>query len=93
MAVPAMRAGDVVVPLQRFAHADRDGFFADIEVREPGHERPRVEVVDALLEEPDGDHLSIEPEQHVLADFEARQGRVERIGCRHTGTPDILAST
>ena len=42
MPVAAMRAGDVIVGAQRFAHAHGDGFFADVQVRQAGHQRARV---------------------------------------------------
>ena len=40
--VTAVRAGNVVVPSQRVADAHGHRFFADVEVREPGHQRARV---------------------------------------------------
>jgi hypothetical protein len=70
MAVTAMRARDVVVFGERLADADGNRFLADVEVREPRHQRASVEVVDALLEEADRHHLAIEAHQLVLADVE-----------------------
>src|SRR6185503_11309924 len=93
VAVTAMRAGDVVVVVQRFAHADGNRLFPDVEMREARHQRTCVEIVDALLEQANRHHLAIEREQFVLADPKAGQRRVQLIRCRHAGTPDILAST
>src|SRR5690349_14723624 len=92
--MPAMRARDVVVPPQRLADADRDRLFADVEMRQPRHHRARVEIVDALLEQTNPDHLPIEPQQLVFADLQAGEGVVQLIrGRGHAGTPDIWAST
>ena len=57
--VAAMRAGDVVVAAQRFANADSDGFLANIEMRQAGHQGTRVEIVDLLFEQADRDHLAV----------------------------------
>src|SRR5262245_37306713 len=89
-----MRAGDVVVFPQRFAHADGDCLFTDIEVRETGHHRAGIEIVDALLEQTNRDHLSIQPQQLVLADLQRRVLSASCVGGHgYAGTPDICAST
>ena len=93
MAVTAVRAGDVVVVVQRFADADGNRLFTDVEVREARHQRAGVEIVDPLLEQANRHHLPIHREQFVLADLEAGERRVQLVGCRHAGTPDIWAST
>ncbi len=59
MPVAAMRAGDVVVAAQRFAHADGDGFFTDIQMRQAGHERARVELIYIFFEQSNRHHLAI----------------------------------
>ena len=51
--VAAVGARDVVVALQRRAHADGDRLLAAVEVGEPGHPGRRVELVDVLLEDAD----------------------------------------
>ena len=53
----------------------RDGLFADVEMRQPGHQRARIQVVDALFEQTDCDHLSIHPQQLVGAN---RAGGLDR---------------
>src|SRR5688572_26145648 len=88
--VTAMRARDVVVFPQCLAHADGDRLLADVEVREPGHQRPRVEIVDALLEQADGDHLLVQPQQRVGRDL--RRG-LRGGGAAHAWTPESLAIT
>ena len=55
----AVRARDVVVRSQRLADADGDRFLADVQVREAGHQRARVEIVDPFLEQADGHHLAV----------------------------------
>jgi hypothetical protein len=62
MSMPAMCAGDVVCPLQRFTYADRDRFLADIKMRQARHQRSRIELVDLRFELADGDHLPVHPE-------------------------------
>ena len=60
VAVPAVGAGDVVVPAQGFADADGDGLLADVQVRQPGHFRRDVQLVDLLFEEADLQHLLVQ---------------------------------
>src|SRR5262245_53022466 len=83
-----MRAGDVVVGPQRLAHTDGNRLLADVEVREPRHQRAGVEVVDALLKQTDRHHLAIEPEQLLGRDV----GRGGLDGT-HAWTPASWAST
>ena len=64
----AMRARDVVVWLQRFAHADRYGFLSDIKMREARHHGTRVEIVHPLFEQADGDHLPIHVQQFLYVE-------------------------
>ena len=61
----AMRAGDVVGALERFAHAHRDRFFADVKMRQAGHQRPRVELVDLRFELADRDHLPVHAQPQI----------------------------
>src|SRR5450755_562628 len=57
--VAAMRAGDVVVDVQRFADADRDGFLSAIKMSKSRHQRARVEFVHLLFEVTDAHHLAV----------------------------------
>ena len=59
MAVAAMRAGDVVIAAQRFAHAHGDGFFTDIQMRQARHQRPRVQLIYIFFEQTNRHHLAI----------------------------------
>jgi hypothetical protein len=68
VAVSPVGAGDVVVRAQRFADADGNGFLADVQVSQPGHQRASVEIVDPFLEQPDRHHLVVEADQLVVAD-------------------------
>ena len=67
VAVATVGAGDVVVGAQRLADADCDRLLADVEVRQARHEGARVQIVDPLLEEADGQHLTVHPQQLVDA--------------------------
>jgi hypothetical protein len=57
--VAAVRARDVVVLPERLAHPDGNGLLADVEMRQARHQRARVQVVDALLEQANRHHLAI----------------------------------
>ena len=83
--VAAVGAGHVIVLAQRLAHADGDRLFPDVEVGQTRHQRARVEIVDPFLEQPDGHHLAVEPQQLVRAD-----GRCGPLALRsaHSFTPD-----
>jgi hypothetical protein len=59
MPVAAVRAGNVVVALQRLADSDGDGFFANVEVGQSRHLGRNVKFVYILLEQPDLDHLLV----------------------------------
>ena len=69
MAVAAMGAGDVVIASQRRADANRDGFFAAIEMGKARHARGFVEVVDLFFEEANLRHLVIacQPSRGIAA--------------------------
>ena len=66
VAVAAVGAGDVIVLAQRFANADRDGFLADIEMRETRHLGAEIKLVDLFFEEPDLQHLAVELEPALV---------------------------
>src|SRR5579872_2708443 len=86
-----MSAGDVIVAPKRLANSYRDGFFADIKVGQPRHQRARVQFVDLLLEEADRYHLSIHPDP--LRSLDSRICR-RLVSCsRHFEMPDIRANT
>src|SRR6185295_6210930 len=59
VAVAAVRAGDVIVPLERLADPDRDRLLADVEMGQARHLRALVELVHLLLESPDLGHLAV----------------------------------
>src|ERR1022692_1227994 len=89
MSMTAMCARDVIGALERFTHAHRDRFFANVKMSQPRHERARVELVYLPFEQPDREHLPVhaQPQVDFLQDF-ARLG-----GSRHFCTPDIRART
>src|SRR5574337_168936 len=89
MPMTAMRAGDVIVAVQRLGHAQRNRLFSDVKMCQSRHQRPRVEVVDLGFEHPDGQHLAIhsDPEIHLFRDFRGAGGGA------HSETPDMRAST
>src|SRR5712691_9433357 len=102
MSVAAVGAGNVIIDAQRFADSYRDGLFATVEVREPGHERASVNLVHLLFKEADTHHLAVSVEPlfffgtGVTASFRLGGRR------RHTffpplvtgvETPDMAANT
>jgi hypothetical protein len=92
VAVPAVRARDVVVAAERLAHAHRDGLLADVEVREPRHLRAAVEAVDLLFEGADPRHLRVHPKRELAID--GRRRAYIRGAHRSTfRSPAISAST
>src|SRR5215469_4723110 len=100
--VPAMRARDVVIPPQRAASADGNGFFPAVQVRQSGHERPRVQLVHLLFEQTDAHHLPVRVQPLFLLPHHRGNGFRFEDGGGHllgppsvTGvvTPDIEANT
>src|SRR5271165_566594 len=97
----AVRAGDVVRDVQRFADTYRNRLFPTVEMREAGHERAGVELVDLLFEQADPHHLAVGMEPFFLVGGECPAGYGFGCGCAHfaptpvTGvvTPDMAAST
>src|SRR5262249_27748337 len=87
--VAPVRAGDVVLARQRFADADGHGFLADIEMSEAGHQRARIEIVDALLEQANRHHLAMHPNEEIGADVRCDRGAF--CSYRHAVTPAIRA--
>src|SRR5215475_15358449 len=89
VSVAAMRAGDVIRRFQRLAHTNCYRFFTDVEVRQSGHQRTRIEFVDLFFKQADGQHLAVHavPLSNLL-----RRARRLRGGC-HLATPDMCAST
>src|SRR5262249_52944517 len=65
VAVAAMRAGDVVVFPERAADTDRDRLLADVEMSEARHQRAGVEIVDALLEQSNRNHLPVHLDEPI----------------------------
>src|SRR6267143_4349251 len=91
MAMSPVRARNVVVPAKRLANSHRHRFFANVKVRQPGHQRPCVEFVYVLFELPDHHHSPVHP--HPLLGFHIHFGfGLIRFNC-HGFTPDICAKT
>src|SRR5882672_2614694 len=91
MAMPPVRARNVVVPAQRLANPHRNRFFANVKVRQPRHQRPGIKFVHLFFELPDHHHPPVHP--HPLLGFHFRFGfGLIRCNC-HGLTPDICAKT
>src|ERR1019366_2528726 len=88
VSVAAMRAGDVVVFVQHGTDADRNRFFADVEMGEPRHESAGIDVVHMFFEKADRHHVV----EHLDPLRTLRAGIRLRTGC-HCATPDMRAST
>src|SRR6266446_6912637 len=65
MSMTAMRAGDVVSSLERFTYAHSNRLLTDVKMRQSGHQRPRVKLIDLRFELADGDHLPVHPEPQL----------------------------
>src|SRR5579864_4562374 len=91
MSVPAMRAGDVVVFVQRFANSHGHRFFANVQMRQSRHQRARIEFVDLLFKQPDHHHPPVHPQMLLRGCLGSAFGPVR--GDAHTRAPDILAKT
>src|SRR6266852_7789713 len=91
MPVAAVRAGNVVLPGQRFANAHRNRFLADVQMREARHQRARVQFIHLLFEQADAHHLPVQPQPelrlHPCFCFRWIGDRL------HAFTPDICAKT
>src|SRR6266705_218419 len=89
MSMPAVRAGNVVGPLEGFADADGNGLFSDIKMCETRHQRAGVEFVYLVFKQTDRQHLTVHPvpESNLL-----RSSSRLRSSCQ-LGTPDMRAST
>src|ERR1700722_1513122 len=96
-AVPmsAMRARNVIVIPQRFANSHSHSLFANVQMRESRHQRPRVKLIHLLLEQTNSQHLSVHP--HPLLCLSGAFNLSFRIRLAgygaHFATPDIRAST
>src|SRR4029077_3906241 len=90
MTVPTVRAGDVVVRAQRFANTYGHRFLANVKMGQAGHQGPGVQIVHALLEQPDRQHLPVETQVliHTRCNYVRTLG-----GDGHFSTPDIRART
>src|ERR1700722_8971815 len=95
-AVPmsAMRARDVIIVPERFANSHSHGLFANVQMRESRHQRPRVKLIHLLLEQTNRQHLSVHP--HPLLCLSGAFNLSFRIRLAgygaHFATPDIHAS-
>src|SRR5258707_4022521 len=97
MSMTAIRAGDVVGALERFAYTHRDRFLTYVKMCQAGHQRPRVKFVDLGFKLSDGDHLPVHPEPQVyfFRSF-ARLGRGRHFSSpvvTVVATPDSRART
>src|SRR5713226_842938 len=91
MPLPPVRARNVVVPAQRFANSHRHRFFPDVKVRQPRHQRPRIEFIHLLFELPDHHHPPVHPDPVLRFHVGLRFGLIH---CHcHGFTPDICAKT
>ncbi len=68
VSVRAMRRGEDVALLHRFAHTDRDGLLADRDVQEAGEVAGAEPLLDPLLETADQQHAAQEFAQRLLGD-------------------------
>src|SRR5713226_8995521 len=91
--VAAVRRRDVVVLPQRRADADRDALLAAIEVREPGHLRASIQLVDLLLEQADLRHLPVHLEPRAVRHLLGRQRHGLGHGATSVSMPAMRAST
>src|SRR5439155_24864911 len=100
VAVPAVRAGDVVVVPQVHADAGGRGLFARVQVHEPGDLPGRELRVHALLELADRAHgavglqeLCFRQLRHLTASFRANRPQVKSGSSRYGGPlPRTLSS-
>src|SRR3981081_2321432 len=91
MTMPAVRARNVIVPAQRFANSHGHRFFTDVKVRQPRHQRPRIQFVHLLFELPDHHHPPVHPHPVLGFHFCFVLGLIRCNG--HGFTPDICAKT
>ena len=59
VAVTAVGAGDIVIRLQRFAHAYRNGLFSAVQVSQAGHAGSLIQIVDGIFETANFQHLLV----------------------------------
>src|SRR5208283_1804997 len=91
MPMPAMRAGDVVLLGQRFTYAHRNRLFPDVQVCQPRHQSPRIQLVHLLFEQTNAHHLPVQAHSEFCRH---RSLRLYRLRDRfHAFTPDICANT
>src|ERR1700675_3970389 len=91
MPVATVRAGDVIGLLKSLTDPTRNRSHANVQVREPRHQRARIKFIHLLLKQPDAHHLPVQPD----AKFR-RHRRFRLYGIRnrlHAFTPDICANT
>jgi hypothetical protein len=92
VSVAAVGAGDVIVRPQRLADAHRDRLLTYIQVGQSGHQSSGVEIVHSLLEETNGDHLTVHMDKFL--DIET----CRRLACRNShgalvSLPDATIAT
>src|SRR5437764_1192943 len=66
MAMPAVRAGDIVARAQGGAHPDCDCFLTYGNMQDTGYQSAGIEVLRLLLKFPDHQHLTVKMEQLFL---------------------------
>src|SRR5713226_1629879 len=91
MPMAPVRARNVIVRPQRFANSHRHCFLANVKVRQPRHQRPRIKFIHLLFKLPDHHHPPVHPHPVLGLSFRFGFGLI-RCYC-HGFTPDICAST
>src|SRR5215469_2796713 len=89
--VTAVRAGDVVGLLKRFANPYCHRFFPNIQMRQARHERARIKLVHLLLKLADHHHTAIDA--RPLLRFDTFNHLALIRGNGHWETPAIFAKT
>src|SRR5579864_420190 len=87
MSMTTMGAGDAILQAQCLAHSDSNGFFADVQMRQPRHQRTRVEIVDLLFKQTNAHHLAVHVEPLFGSDARGHIGLTR--GHCHFPTPDF----
>src|ERR1700685_1526766 len=103
MAMPAMRAGNVVVAAKRLADTHRDRLFAAIKMSQPRHQRAGIKLVHLLFEGADTYHLpvGVKPLLPIVFDrnaavhlrYRCHGGHLAPPSVTGVDTPDMEAST
>ena len=79
--MPAVGAGDVVVPAQRLAYAYSYGFLSAVQVGQAGHPGGDIKLIDMLFENADFEHLLVHGQPTGLFRIPAGYTCLMRFGC------------